>query len=78
MLRLSTFPGDVRTVSLTGFTLMSSAPVTALDNVVVAIGKLQAQIDISTGGGGGLFSFCISTQDAKPLMDAQGDPFWLS
>lgn len=47
VLRLSTFPSDVRGVALTGLSTASSAAVTAADSVLTAFGKLQAQIALA-------------------------------
>jgi hypothetical protein len=47
MLRLSTFPSDVRSVVLAGFSTASSAVVTAADTVLSALGKLQAQVSLA-------------------------------
>jgi hypothetical protein len=49
MLRLSTFTTDVLTSILSGLSTAANTAVTASDSVLVAIGKLQAQINgIST------------------------------
>jgi hypothetical protein len=49
VLRLSTFFADVLGTVLAGFSTASSAAVTGSDSVLVALGKLQAQV---TAGGG--------------------------
>lgn len=43
--RLSTFTNDVESTPLVGFVTTTKTPVVATDNIVVAIGKLQAQIN---------------------------------
>lgn len=48
VLRLSTFPADVRGAVLTGFSTATNAAVVATDTVLAALGKLQAQV--SAGG----------------------------
>lgn len=48
--RLSTFASDVIAVPVTGISTATAVPVVATDNVVVAIGKLQAQVNTKTGG----------------------------
>ena len=58
VLRLSSFAADVRGVILTGFSLASSAAVTATDTVLAGLGKLQAQVNglatiTATGGAPG-------------------------
>jgi hypothetical protein len=44
VLRLSTFPSDVRGVVLTGLSTATNAVVAATDTVLAALGKLQAQL----------------------------------
>ena len=43
MLRLSSFPADVRGVLLTGLSTASAAAVSATDSILGALGKLAAQ-----------------------------------
>ena len=67
VLRLSSFAADVRGVILTGFSLASSAAVTATDTVLAGLGKLQAQVNglatiTATGG-----------TTARPLAAKLGD-----
>lgn len=42
--KLASFGAEVRSTILTGLSLATNAAVTALDTVLIAIGKLQAQI----------------------------------
>ena len=44
MLRLSSFPSDVRSVPLAGLTTQSTSLLSAADTVLVGIGKLQGQV----------------------------------
>jgi hypothetical protein len=76
MLRLSSFPGDVQLVPMTGLTLANAMQVVPADNVVVAVGKLQAQVNNLGGIAGSAISYMMVCQNGAPLQAATGDPFW--
>ena len=52
VLRLSTFPADVRSVVLAGLVTTSSAVINAADSVLSALGKVQAQVSGALDGTG--------------------------
>jgi len=62
--KLASFGSEVRATMLTGLSLATNAAITALDTVLVSLGKLQAQI---TGLGSGKQDSLISGVNIKTV-----------
>jgi hypothetical protein len=88
VLRLSTFPTDVASVLLTGLSIATNAAIVATDTVLVALGKLQAQLNTKaplanppfTGSGSITTSWAIgsnTTQGTATLNGPTNTGKWL-